>query len=161
MARRAQSLLAEFLELPWWTSVLAAGAAYGVVAFGVPLFVARNPAMEELGIGLSQSAWMFGMAFLLPAPMAAYGRYRRRKLLDGQCDLAGILQLGWRDFESLVVEIFHRQGYSVAQKGGPRPDGGIDIVLNRSQERVPGAMQALAHARGRRRAGSRVARSDG
>lgn len=136
MSRRPSSLVAALIQLPWWASMLVAAGVYGLVAFALPLLFSLNAATAALSDGVGQSAWIFGIASLLPAPFAAYGQYRRRKSLDGQYDLTTILDLGWRDFESLVAELFHRHGYSVAQKGGASPDGGIDIVLNRAHERV-------------------------
>jgi hypothetical protein len=55
----------------------------------------------------------------------------RRRLLDGQGDLAKIRDLSWRELEQLVGEAYRRQGYSVREFGGGGADGGVDLVLQR------------------------------
>jgi restriction system protein len=74
--------------------------------------------------------------FLLVTPFAALRQYQRKRLLDAHADINSIRNLSWKDFEKLVAEAFHRQGYWVAEKGGANADGGIDIVLKRADERV-------------------------
>lgn len=41
----------------------------------------------------------------------------------------------WQQFEALVAEHFRRQGYSVSERGGAGPDGGIDLELGKDGER--------------------------
>jgi restriction system protein len=37
--------------------------------------------------------------------------------------------MSWSQFEVLVAETFRRKGFSVEQRGGNGPDGGVDLVL--------------------------------
>jgi restriction system protein len=46
-----------------------------------------------------------------------------------------ISELDWPDFERLVGELFRRGGYEVAEQGGSRPDGGVDLVVTKSKQR--------------------------
>jgi restriction endonuclease Mrr len=43
-------------------------------------------------------------------------------------------RLDWPQFEKLIAAIFEQQGYTVQGSGGARPDGGIDLFLNREGE---------------------------
>lgn len=137
MARRARlSILEDLIELPWWVSVATALSAYLIISLGVPAMLSRSAVAEGLARAANEHAWMFSLVLLVPAPFAALREYRRRKLLDAHADLNGIRGLGWQEFEKLVAEAFHRQGYWVAEKGGANADGGIDLVLKRGAERV-------------------------
>src|SRR5438270_12256939 len=42
----------------------------------------------------------------------------------------------WRDLEAVVGEAYRREGYSVLPRGGPQPDGGVDLELRRGDERL-------------------------
>lgn len=43
--------------------------------------------------------------------------------------------LTWQQFESLVAEGFRQRGFTVAEKGGAAPEGGVDLILARGTER--------------------------
>lgn len=38
-------------------------------------------------------------------------------------------QLSWREFEGVVAETFRARGFTVTERGGVAPDGGVDIEL--------------------------------
>lgn len=40
--------------------------------------------------------------------------------------------LNWHEFECLLAEAFRRQGFMVHESGGARPDGGIDLRLDKA-----------------------------
>jgi restriction system protein len=42
----------------------------------------------------------------------------------------------WVEFEQLIGEAFRRRGYAVSERGGPHPDGGIDLVLTQNSRRL-------------------------
>src|SRR5271168_4658574 len=64
-------------------------------------------------------------------------RYRAKALLNGvrSHGTTNIGSLSWQDFERLVGEGFRRRGFEVVEGGGAVPDGGIDLVLTRGNER--------------------------
>jgi restriction system protein len=43
--------------------------------------------------------------------------------------------MSWQEFEFLVGEAFRLQGYSVVETGGAGPDGGVDLVLRKGNEK--------------------------
>ncbi|MFI5339392.1 MAG: restriction endonuclease, partial [Candidatus Methylomirabilales bacterium] len=108
-----------------------------LLRFVVPLFIPAGSVTSStfalkaiLGIG-SVAAPFIALVLLLPAPLAAFRQYRKRRLLDKQKDLGSIRSLSWRRFETLVGEAYRRQGYAVSGNASDCPDGGVDLVLKR------------------------------
>ena len=78
------------------------------------------------------------VVFLAPAAMALARRSRSRALLHAAARggaAASIARLSLRDFERLVGEGFRHRDFLVTARGGAEPDGGIDLVLARGNER--------------------------
>jgi restriction system protein len=50
--------------------------------------------------------------------------------------LERIRRLKWQDFEDFIAEVYQREGYLVEKTGGPRADGGYDLVLLREKTSV-------------------------
>jgi restriction system protein len=48
---------------------------------------------------------------------------------------SAIAGLTWQQFEQLVGESLREQGFSVSERGGSRPDGGVDLVLKKNDRR--------------------------
>ncbi|MEO7719363.1 MAG: restriction endonuclease [Capsulimonas sp.] len=78
----------------------------------------------------------FAIFFAAAGLIIVVQRSRRRALLDNQKSLETIRSLSWPNFERLVGEAYRRQGYSVEELGGSGPDGGVDLLLLRSGEKV-------------------------
>lgn len=150
MARRKQSPAEDLMDLvamlPWW-----AGLTLAVVAYVWLHSIAVAPAPTPGGVAkigeviagqLTRTLAMFGQ-YLLPficlcgAAASAYGRARRGRLLEDvtQNPAASALDgMSWSEFELLVGEAFRRQGYAVAETGGGRADGGVDLELGKGGE---------------------------
>jgi restriction system protein len=108
MARRDESILNLLAVVPWWVSVLLSATVYLVLTYIFPRI--------EFGPGISASvpkgfvsvgqqlAPVIALILLLPAPIAAYNAWRKRKLLDKQASINSIRSLDWRTFEELVGE---------------------------------------------------------
>ncbi|MCF8185004.1 MAG: restriction endonuclease, partial [Polynucleobacter sp.] len=151
MARRKQSPAVDLLDviamLPWW-----AGVALAVVTYAWLHQIAVSPAptsgdVAKLGAvvagQLTRSLALVGQ-YLLPficlcgAAASAFGRAKRSRLLAdvAQNPAVGALDgISWSEFELLVGEAFRRQDYAVTETGGGGPDGGVDLVLSRGDER--------------------------
>jgi restriction system protein len=81
--------------------------------------------------------YIFPMIFLVSAAVSFVRRSRSIALFD---DVRGdpsanIASLRWQEFETLVGEGFRHRGFEVTERGGPGPDGGVDLVLARGHER--------------------------
>nr|WP_301002462.1 restriction endonuclease [Capsulimonas corticalis] len=81
-------------------------------------------------------AYWFSFLLAFSGIVITIQRFARRRLLDAQSSLESIRQLSWSDFERLVGEAYRRQGYQVEERGGSGADGGVDLVLRRSGEKV-------------------------
>jgi HJR/Mrr/RecB family endonuclease len=57
--------------------------------------------------------------------------------LPTQVDLVGqIRKIDWFQFEKLVGLTYRKLGYTVEQRGGANPDGGIDLIVQKDGERI-------------------------
>jgi restriction system protein len=73
--------------------------------------------------------------FLIGAATSYLKRSRSIQLLDNARTAQAVASLTWREFESLVAEGFRQRGFTVTEKGGAAPDGGVDLILARGTER--------------------------
>jgi restriction system protein len=49
--------------------------------------------------------------------------------------MSAVAEMSWQDFELLIGEAFRLQGFTVVERGGAGPDGGIDLLLKRDGEK--------------------------
>jgi restriction system protein len=134
--RSRRTLFDDLFALPWWVSLVAAATVYLVVGLAIPFFFSGSAATAEMGQAALDYGWIFALVFLIPAPFAAYRRYRRKQLLDMQASLESIRNLHWKEFEKLVAEAFSRIGYSVAEARGSAREAGIHLIANAVNERI-------------------------
>lgn len=148
MARRRKTSAFEDLisiasRLPWWVSLLVALGAWMILH---PIAISQPEAPKDLqqmgqvvagqmGRTMAMFAqYLLPAAFVMGAIGSVLGRAKRKKLA---ADVANATESGrtvegisWREFEQLVGETFRRKGFSVIEKGGGGPDGGVDLVLH-------------------------------
>jgi restriction system protein len=76
-------------------------------------------------------------AGLLIGAMLSFVKQSRAKSLvgDARANRKAISAMSWRDFEKLVGEAFRQNGFHVVEQGGSSPDGGVDLVLTKAEER--------------------------
>lgn len=155
MARRRrtsglENLITVLARLPWWACLLI-----GLIAWLILHPIATSPvetsptgSLNDMGgivAGQFIRVFAFGGQYLIPfaCALAAIGslasRVRRKKLVsDVQAATEpgkAIDGLNWRQFEQLVGEAFRRQGYNITETGGNGPDGGIDLILRKDNEK--------------------------
>lgn len=150
MARR-QAAFDDLMEigsnLPWRVAVLLAIGAFLVFHF---IAISTSPPAAEttlssLGtVGLHSFIHTVALflQYLAPAGLligAFIGfikQSRAKSLLDdARVNRKAISAMSWRDFEKLVAEAFRQNGFHVVEQGGSSPDGGVDLVLTKAQER--------------------------
>src|SRR5438034_6533512 len=129
-------MLLGFVELSFWASVLGAAFTYVVLRFLPPLLVGNSMTGKALAPVLPMIAPWVATAILVAGLTGVARRQWRRFLLSRADSLESIRQLDWADFERLVGQAYRRQGFTVVERGGPQPDGGIDLQLSRGSERV-------------------------
>lgn len=147
MARRKTSPFEDLIELasdlPWWAGLLAAAVSWFVlhaIAGSHPDPLKDPQQMGGFMLGSALRILALAGQFVLPivfvsgAFLSFVRRTRREKLhrhareaSDPGKTLDGI---SWREFEQLVGETFRRKGFTVIEKGGNGPDGGVDLVLH-------------------------------
>lgn len=147
MAGRRKNLIEDIVELstqlPWWVGVFAALLSWAVLfvllrippPFSFPSDVVILPVLRGITTGLQ---FLLPAVFLTAAAVSAWLRYKQHK---NYADVAGerghvaLELLTWREFEHLVGEFFRRKGFSVEQRGGHEPDGGVDLVASIGDDR--------------------------
>ena len=124
------------VELPIWAAVLTAALVYLILRFAPPLLAGSSMTGKAFStIGPTIAPWA-GIAIVAAGLIGVGKRRWKRHLLSQASDLQAIRQMPWADFELLVGEAYRQQGYSVRERGGRQADGGIDLELARSGERV-------------------------
>ncbi|WRT80907.1 restriction endonuclease [Pseudomonas citronellolis] len=145
--RRRTSLIEDLIEiasrLPWWVSLLVAFSSWLIlhpIANGQPDIPKDLHQMGQSVVGQLIRTFAFFGQFVLPAVfvigavgsvLARAGRKRlRANVANARESGQAIEGISWREFELLVGETFRRKGFTVIEKGGNGPDGGVDLVLH-------------------------------
>jgi restriction system protein len=137
----ADELLELLIDAPWWLGPLIAAVVFGVMRWALPLILgavgsdgpAGSHGTTDVLSGISvQFAPLAGVAFLFLWTIAEVAKFARRRRFDAQTGPETIASLSWQQFESLLAEAFRRQGFAVTNEGGPFPDGGIDLRLDKA-----------------------------
>ncbi len=139
MARkRREGWLDVVAALPWPVGIALGVAAFVAIRFGVPWYFNRpgSDIAVALSKGLAEGpvlifSWMALLLCWVGAGLSYVRQRQRAELFDTQAKNLQLSSLDWRQFERLVAEWFHRQGYQVAETGGGGPDGGIDLMLRK------------------------------
>lgn len=80
--------------------------------------------------------YVMPLAFLLGSALSFSKRKHRSQLIEKQSGIESVRAMSWQDFELLVGEAFRLQGYSVEERGGSAPDGGIDLILRKDGKKT-------------------------
>lgn len=136
MARRTESMLDLLVQSPWWVSVLVSGLVLVFLKAILPSIDFGNTAISSFAKGISGAAPFISLVLLIPAPIAAFNAWRKRRILDSQKGIDSIRALGWHEFEELVGEAYRRQGYIVKENTTPGRDEGIDLILKKDRHLV-------------------------
>ncbi len=127
MARRksaedaaVNAMMSVLLATPWQVSatLLAAGLISEIVW--------RNNSIDGI----------FGLIPIAAGMIALFKHAERALLLRQTAGIDDIRALSWRDFEELITQAYHKQGYSAERRGGSGPDGGVDVILRGRGEKV-------------------------
>jgi restriction system protein len=129
-------MLLGFVELPFWASILGSAFIYVVFRF-LPPFLSGNSMTGKALATVLPTIAPWAATAILAAGLAGVARRRWRRFLLSRADsVESIRQLDWAGFERVVGEAYRRQGFTVVERGGPQPDGGIDLQLSRGSERI-------------------------
>ncbi|MCX7032420.1 MAG: restriction endonuclease [Arenimonas sp.] len=137
--RKRESWLDLIASLPWPVGVVLGIGAFMAIRYGIPWYFEQSGSAFSKTFGkslaegpLAMFAWLALLLCWLGAGLSAFKRQQRASLFDSQANNLQLAALDWRQFERLVAEWFHRQGYQVTETGGGGPDGGIDLTLRKN-----------------------------
>ena len=142
-----QEFLRGIAKMPWWGGVGLAVFSFMFLheLMATPSPVATRP--DQAGEVMVHAALtpmatvlqFFILIIYLIGAAVSFARSRHRGQLFQHVASSqaadAVDQLTWQDFEKLVAEAFRRDGYSVAENGCGGPDGGVDLVLRRGNEK--------------------------
>ncbi len=125
----AESLVA--LAFRYWIVV--------AVLAGLCLWVGVYYRWVNPGTAYGMGKYVGYLFLIVPASfggVAIYGFVRdrgergaRAQRLEATVTVDDLRRLSWREFEQLVADVYRRRGFRVREKGGPLPDGGVDLDL--------------------------------
>lgn len=128
-SRSRRSLLEQiaepFADLPPLAGLIAA-MLLAAAGWAAPLFAAGSFAA---GIWLQFGRWLIWLLAGLVLAYTLIGVVRRlidRRTFNSTDDPSS---LNWSQFERLMAEFYRRKGATVSLRGGPTPDGGVDLSL--------------------------------
>jgi restriction system protein len=145
MGRRRRSLAGDLIALaallPWWAAVAIAVASH----FALHELASIDPPAASRTSDLGVTVWYAGAItfgrigqWVIPgilavgALLSAVRTVQAWRLVRAAAANAG-RPLTWREFETLVGEIYRRQGYRISETP-EGADGGVDLVLRRGDE---------------------------
>jgi len=50
--------------------------------------------------------------------------------------IAALAEIDWFQFEKFCAAVLRAEGFQVERKGGAKPDGGVDLVVTKAEERL-------------------------
>lgn len=133
MPRRSNGLITLAARLPWWATLLLGLAMYAFVGHSLPQTL-EGPFAPALEPVFRLASYVLAGACVIGALLGLAVRLKQRRLYGKQRSIDQIRSLSWRDFEHLMAEAFRREGFN-ANLTEPGPDGGVDLVLRRNDER--------------------------
>lgn len=141
MARRSHpldDLLQIAASLPWWLGVLLAALSYFLLhAYAAspiePTGTISGGNLAEMAFKAFATAgqYILPIIFIAGSLLSLFTRLKQKTLharATTSEPLAVISQYSWQDFEDLIAEAFHQQGFKVA-KTPAGADGGVDLEL--------------------------------
>lgn len=142
--RQEHSSLDDLFDLlkltPFWVGPLVAVVAFCLFRFLIPILIPAKTSGIDAGVLvrplMGMLSWLVAGAVLVVWLIAEFHKLSNRRLLDGQSGVTSIKHISWREFERLVAEAYRRKGYLAEVVGNGSGDGGVDIRLSRSGEKV-------------------------
>ena len=148
MARRRRTSTFEDLIslaalLPWWVSLLIALVSWFLLrdfAASTPPAMTHPSQFSTAMTGTVLRSLAMAGQFLIPSAFvfgavgSILSRSKRKKIFKDVAEASQPAKtldgISWLEFELLVGEVFRRKGFSVTERGGNGPDGGVDLELH-------------------------------
>jgi restriction system protein len=151
MARRRTSPLEDLAEtaaiLPWWVGCVLAVVSFLIFHAYANAEILKPDGARQMGVFVVESLfanlarvlqYLVPGAFCIGSIVSLFNGARRKTLFNGvkanhSPDV--LFDMTWREFEMVVGESFRRRGYQVKETGGNGPDGGVDLILTKGDEK--------------------------
>lgn len=117
-------------HFPWWVGVILAALFYLILH-------SYSNATAATGILAGFAQYMLPLVCLVGAAVSAIRAHQRWALLHNVAKGDGprpLQEMTWQQFELVIGQWFRQQGYTVSERGGAGPDGGIDLVVKKDNE---------------------------
>ena len=118
--------------LPWYISLILACGSYlflhALSLEPVPTSFGQMDKIVLIGVSATLQ-YIIPLVFFCGALFSLLHARRKREIFDKQTGIESIRALSWQELEWLVSEAYRRKGYSVVERGGNVPDGGVDLEL--------------------------------
>lgn len=143
MARKNDGMIWHLMGAPWWVSIMLSAGIYIGGTYILPILAenSNNFILQAFVSNIPNITPYFAFLFLIPAPIAFFKQYQRKRRYDSTTSLikahkntSPLSALSWIEFESYMGEYFKHQGYNVKQSFSHKPDGGVDIWLRKNGE---------------------------
>ena len=135
MARK-NTLLDALITLPWWFNLTLAAVVYVFLKYWLPTVQFKQPLFQGMVSALPNMAHIISIMLIVIAAISAFHSWRKGELLERQVSVKSIKKLSWKEFEYLVSEAYKRKGFSVSENLGSGSDGGVDVVLEKDDEKI-------------------------
>ena len=129
-------------KLPWWVGVTLAIVFFAVFHhFAILPQIVATEGLNDMPAAMQRTMivsfcrifqYIVPIALLIGAGVSAWKRRRADQLLEaarGYPTPGRLASFSWQEFEALVGAAFREKGYTVKERGGNGPDGGVDIEL--------------------------------
>lgn len=143
MPKRSKPLFLEFVNLPWWCSVIASAVCYVSLSYLVPSYLAdvankgtsiTHALSGGLSTGIVTIAPFISLLFLFTALLSFIRTLKIKTTYSKTSTTEDLSKLSWLEFEALVGEHYRKQGYQVKQRLEHGADGGIDLHVSTEGE---------------------------
>lgn len=84
MAQRDESILNLLIDCPWWASFVVSGIAFLFLRFILPSIDFQSMTANAFAKGLSSAAPFVALVLLLPAPIAVFNSWLKKKRRKGK-----------------------------------------------------------------------------
>ncbi|HNY64536.1 MAG TPA: DUF2034 domain-containing protein [Deltaproteobacteria bacterium] len=160
MARKRTSILDDLVVLPWWVTACGAVVVYLVLKYWVPAHFAAKAGSKHAPDGLAMNALAqvaptFATLFAIVLGFVSFISLIRtiaesakakstnkgqesaaKPEFHAQIGTEHIREMPWHEFEKTVGHLYRSKGFEVTQKGGNKPDGGVDLIAEKNGEKL-------------------------
>lgn len=125
-----------FAAYPWWLSLAYGGFIVGVLKLTAYSIGTAHAKFAPSAALLGSLWWAPVIVFCGTAVLSKVLEKRHAAALKRLASLQKLRAVPWKQFESLVGAYYRSEGYTVFENGVQGPDGGIDLVLVKNNQRT-------------------------